>query len=198
MDRLILKYPVAVEGKYDKNKLSRIVGSPVIALNGFAVFRDADTLSYLRAVCRAGLIVLTDSDRAGFFIRNKLKGLLPGADIINVYIPCVEGKERRKRVPSKDGLLGVEGMESAVLRELLLPFAKAKAVPDDIMTKADMYALGLSGGDNASHRRALMCAKLGLPESLGANALLEYINLFIGKEAAKVLALGVGAAEDGE
>ena len=181
-EKLRLKIPVAVEGKYDKLRLSSVAEGFIIELGGFAVFNDSQKISLLRRICSAGkLIILTDSDSAGRFIRAKLKGYLPGADLINLYIPQVSGTEKRKRTPSKDGLLGVEGMEYDVLRSLLMPFCGESPVSAGL-TKRDFYEDGFSGGINSSQRRAALAKKLGLPEGLTANALLEAVNLVCTRE----------------
>lgn len=122
-NKLRLKYPVIVEGKYDKSKVCDVVSTPVIALNGFGIFRDNAKRSLISKLSRSGgVILLTDSDSAGNFIRARLKGIVRG-NIINVYSPCIYGKERRKEHPSADGILGVEGMSEPVLYELLAPYA---------------------------------------------------------------------------
>ena len=122
-EKLDLKYPIVVEGRYDKAKVSMVISSPIIALDGFSVFNNSEKKELLkRLALEKGLIILTDSDRAGNFIRGKLKGFLSGK-VYNVYAPEIVGKERRKKKASSDGLLGVEGMELSVLRELLLPFS---------------------------------------------------------------------------
>ena len=191
--KLVLPYPLVTEGKYDKLKLKSIVSTPVITTDGFSVFNNQAKLSYIRAMCRDGAVILTDSDRAGFFLRSRLKGLLPEcAVLINVYIPRITGKERRKSALSREGLLGVEGISNRTLRELLEPYAlndEDGCAPlnrisrDDTVTKADLYAMGLSGTGNSTVRRAAVCASLGLPELLTANALIDYVNLRVGRRA---------------
>lgn len=181
-DKLVLSFPVLVEGKYDKIKLAGIVASPILTADGFSVFRNAEKLAYLRAICRDGVIVLTDSDSAGFFLRSRLRGLLPGIRTYDVYIPKVEGKERRKSAPSKENLIGVEGIDDGVLRDILVRFASAERGSLTPVTAAEMYELGLSGRDNSADARKKLCVALGLPETLGCKALTEYINMYVGKE----------------
>ena len=182
---------IVVEGRYDKNALSQVVDATIITLGGFAVFNDREKLAFLRRLAeQRGLIVLTDSDGAGFVIRNYLKGALPRDRVKQAYIPDIHGKERRKRAPGKEGKLGVEGMKPAVLLEALrragATFEDEEAVGErrqDPITKADLYALGLTGGqDSAAKRRALLKA-LDLPEHLTPNAMLEALNLLYSREA---------------
>lgn len=181
-EKLKLKYPVIVEGRYDKAKLSLVVDTPIIALDGFSVFNNTEKQQLLKRLSREnGIILLTDSDRAGNFIRSKLKGILKGK-IYNVYAPSIVGKERRKNAPSADGLLGVEGINAGVLRELLLPFCGDSTPNGANITKSRFYTDGFSGGSNSASRRKELCKILSLPETLTANALLEAINLLVTAE----------------
>ncbi len=177
---------IIVEGKYDKIKLSSLVKAVIIPTHGFRIFKDAEMLELIRHYARTtGIIILTDSDRAGFRIRGYLKGAIPDGKIRNLYIPDVFGKEKRKEKPSAEGKLGVEGIDAEVLREA---FRKAgvltEQMPDgEPITKADLYFAGLSGGtDSAQARRALQ-QKLGLPSMLSATALLEILNSMMTREA---------------
>lgn len=180
--RLKLKYPVVVEGKYDKAKVSLVVSTSVIPLNGFSVFSDDEKKLLLKKLANEnGIILLTDSDRAGNFIRSRLKGILKG-NVYNVYAPSVLGKERRKQKPSADGLLGVEGLSSSVLFDLLAPFADDTVVAGASVTKTRFYVDGFSGGADSSTRRKRLAELLSLPTTLTANALLEAINLLINEE----------------
>ena len=181
---------IVVEGRYDKNALSQVVDATIITLGGFAVFNDREKLAFLRRLAeQRGLIVLTDSDGAGFVIRNYLKGALPRDRVKQAYIPDIPGKERRKRTPGKEGKLGVEGMKPAVLLEALrragATFADEETVGErrkDPITKADLFALGLTGGtDSAAKRRALL-KRMDLPEHLTPNGMLEALNLLYGRE----------------
>lgn len=183
---------IVVEGRYDKNTLSQVVDATVITLGGFSVFNDREKVDFLRRLAeKRGLIVLTDSDGAGFVIRNYLKGVLPKDRVKQAYIPDIHGKERRKRAPGKEGKLGVEGMRPDVLLEALrrsgatfLDEAEAAAAPRrEPITKADLFELGLTGGpDSAAKRRALL-KRLELPEHLTANGLLEALNLLCDLES---------------
>ena len=181
---------IVVAGRYDKNALSQVVDATIITLGGFAVFNDREKLAFLRRLAeQRGLIVLTDSDGAGFVIRNYLKGALPRNRVKQAYIPDIPGKERRKRTPGKEGKLGVEGMKPAVLLEALrragATFADEETVGErrkDPITKADLFALGLTGGtDSAAKRRALL-KRMDLPEHLTPNGMLEALNLLYGRE----------------
>lgn len=182
---------IVVEGKYDQNTLRQIVDTAVIPTRGFGVLKDRELLAFLRTVAEArGLIILTDSDGAGFVIRNYLKGALPRDRVRHAYIPDVPGKERRKKAPGKEGKLGVEGMEPAVLLEALRR-AGATFVEEAVtarpggqsITKADLYDLGLSGGPGSREKRLALLKRLGLPAHMSANALLEALNLLYTREA---------------
>lgn len=189
-----IKEVIVVEGRYDKNTLSQVVDATIITLGGFAVFNDREKLAFLRRLAeKQGLIVLTDSDGAGFVIRNYLKGALPPGRVKQAYIPDVPGKERRKRRPGREGKLGVEGMHPQALLESLRRAGatfldeEAEAPARDPLTKADLVELGLSGGqDSAAQRRALLL-RLDLPEHLTANGLLEALNLLYGREELEAL-----------
>ena len=178
-----LKQAVVVEGRYDVNALRQIIDAPVFETRGFGIFSDREQLALLRAAARRrGLVVLTDSDGAGFVIRNYLKGALAGENILHAYIPDIYGKEKRKAQAGKEGKLGVEGMRPEVLVQALRDAGAeidgtARRACSEPVTKADLYALGLSGGaDSAAHRKALQ-RQLGLPEHMSANALLQALNL---------------------
>ena len=188
---------IVVEGRYDKNTISQVVDAAVVTLGGFAVFNDREKLSFLRRLAEErGLIVLTDSDGAGFVIRNYLKGALPRDRVKQAYIPDIPGKERRKRSPGKEGKLGVEGMKSAVRLEALRRAGatfedEAPAVErGEPITKADLYALGLTGGTGSAERRQVLLRRLDLPEHLTPNAMLEALNLLY--DRASFLALAGG------
>lgn len=180
MKKLSLKYPVVVEGKYDKIKLSSIISSPVIVLNGFSVFNDREKQQLIRKYAENGAIILTDSDKAGAFIRAKLKGYTNGR-LINLHTPSIEGKERRKTARSKDGLLGVEGIDADVLRRILSPY-ETEAVEAAYLTKQKLYTDGLSGRSESAKLRKMLLKELGLPENLSSNALCDAINSMIPKE----------------
>ncbi len=181
-EKLNLKYPVVVEGKYDKAKVSMVVSSPVIALDGFSVFNNEDKKLLLRRLSNeSGIILLTDSDRAGHFIRSRLKGMIKG-EIYNVYAPSIVGKERRKSKPSAEGLLGVEGIDASTLRGLLAPFQGDVRRNGADVSMARFYEDGFSGLPNSSDRRKRLADMLSLPQTLTSKALLEAINLLVAYE----------------
>ncbi len=181
-EKINLKYPVVVEGKYDKSKLSEFVASPIIALDGFSVFNNNEKKQLLKRLSHeTGIILLTDSDHAGNFIRSKLKGILNG-EVYNVYAPQIVGKERRKSAPSKDGLLGVEGIDSKTLKSLLEPFCASSSPKGANISKIRFFEDGFSGGDNSSARREKLAVLLELPTTLSSKALLEAINLLVSEE----------------
>ena len=178
---------IVVEGRYDKNTLAQVVDATVVTLGGFAVFNDKEKVAFLRRLAaERGLIVLTDSDGAGFVIRNYLKGALPKEQVKQAYIPDIHGKEKRKRAPGKEGKLGVEGMRPEVLLEALrrcgATFQGEEApVRSAELTKADMMEKGLVGPGSAARRQQVL-KELELPEHLTANGLLEAMNLLLSRE----------------
>ncbi len=179
---------IVVEGRYDKTTLSQLVDGVILETNGFGIFKDREKLALLRRIAdRRGLVVLTDSDGAGFVIRNYLKGALPKDKVKHAYIPDLYGKERRKTHPGKEGKLGVEGMSPAVLEHALrqagatiLGKETGRAAP--ALTKADLYACGLSGGENSREKRKKLLAALGLPEHLSPNAMLPVLSALYSRE----------------
>ena len=179
---------IVVEGRYDKNAVKQVVDATVVETGGFGVFKDRERLALLRRLAaERGLILLTDSDGAGFVIRNFLKGAIPRERLKQAYIPDVYGKERRKAAPGKEGKLGVEGMPPQVL---LTALERAGATFSEgggegartPITKADLYELGLTGGPDSAQRRAALLRRLGLPERMTANAMLEALNLLYTRE----------------
>ena len=190
-----IKEVIVVEGRYDKNTLAQTVDATVITLGGFSVFNDKDKVAFLRRLAeKQGLIVLTDSDGAGFVIRNFLKGAIPKELVKQAYIPDVYGKERRKRKGGKEGKLGVEGMKPEVLVEALrkagatfLDEEGESAPAREPITKSDLFAWGLSGGDGSAEKRKELLKRLELPEHLNANGLLEALNLLYGREDLEAL-----------
>ncbi len=183
-----IREAIVVEGRYDKNTLSQVVDAPIFQTDGFHVLKDKELLSLLRTVAeKRGLIVFTDSDGAGFVIRNHLKSGIPGAYLKHAYIPDIPGKERRKSAPGKEGKLGVEGMTPEIIVECLLRAGATvegenpPAVRNEI-TKADMFDLGLSGGPDSKSRRLALMKKLDLPEHMSSNALLQALNLLYTKD----------------
>ncbi len=173
---------IVVEGRYDKNTLSQVVDAVIVELGGFGIFSDHEKLELLRRLGKArGLILLTDPDGAGFLIRNYLKGALDPGWVKHAYVPDIKGRERRKTQPSKEGKLGVEGMSPELLLEALQRCGATfeDEVPElrrGSITKADLYALGLSGRPDAGEKRRRLLKKLDLPERLSPNALLDVLN----------------------
>ena len=185
MEKLKLRYPLVVEGKYDKITLSNVVSSPIVCTGGYSVFNSGELRALLRRLANeTKLLILTDSDGAGKQIRGHLSGILPKDSLLQLYIPQIEGKEKRKKAPGKAGLLGVEGMSPSLLRELLSPYAvdSAEKKNSEPITKTDLYLDGLSGGERSTQLRARLAKAIALPEDMTANALLEAMNLLIDKE----------------
>ena len=177
-----IKEAILVEGRYDKNTLSQIVDAPILETAGFGIFKDKKQMALLRQVAeKRGLIIFTDSDGAGFVIRNHIKSAIPAKYLKHAYIPDIAGKERRKREAGKEGKLGVEGMTKDVILESLRRAGatiEGENVPvQQSITKQDMMELGLSGGAGSSEKRAALLKKLDLPEHMSANALLQALNL---------------------
>lgn len=180
-----IKEAIVVEGRYDRNTLSQIVDATIFETNGFGIFKNKEQMALLRTVAqKRGLIVLTDSDGAGFVIRNHLKSAIPGAYLKHAYIPDIAGKEKRKAAPGKEGKLGVEGMRPEVILEAL---RACGATFDDetqdslrtAITKQDFVELGLSGGTDSSVKRLCVQKAMNLPEHMSANALLQALNLLM-------------------
>lgn len=177
-----IKEAIVVEGRYDKNTLSQIVDAPIIETSGFGIFKDKAQMRFLRQVAqKRGLIVFTDADGAGFVIRNHIKSAIPAQYLKHAYTPDVFGKERRKAAPGKEGKLGVEGMRPDVIVEALraagATIAGEEVTQPSRITKQDLMELGLSGGADASAKRLALLKKLGLPEHMSANAMLQALNL---------------------
>lgn len=183
-----IREAIVVEGRYDKNTLSQLVDAPIFETSGFGVMNNRELLTFLREVARRrGLIILTDSDGAGFVIRNYLKGALPKEQVLHAYIPDVFGKERRKRQAGKEGKLGVEGMTPEILLAALrdagahIEGETAQAAGEPI-SKLDLFELGFSGIADSSNRRAALKRELSLPEHLSTNGLLDALNVLFRRE----------------
>lgn len=180
---LSIRQAVIVEGKYDKIKLSSVIDGVILCTDGFGIFKDKDKMRIIKHYAdTVGIVILTDSDSAGFKIRSYLKGAIDGDKITNVYIPDIFGKERRKTAPSKEGKLGVEGMDEKTLTDA---FIRAGVIPSGESPKKGgidkllLYELGLSGTPCAAERRAALLKKLGLPELMTANALADILNTML-------------------
>lgn len=178
-----IKEAIIVEGRYDKNTVSQVVDTLIIETEGFGIFSDGEKLGMIRRIAdKMGIIVLTDSDGAGFVIRNHLKGAVSPDRIKQAYIPDIYGKERRKKTPSKEGKLGVEGMSPKTIVEALrragATFKTEESCEKPVggITKTDLYLLGFSGGEGSAERRKALIKALCLPERLTSNALVDVIN----------------------
>lgn len=189
MDKLKLRQAIVVEGKYDQNTLRQLVDTAIFTTNGFADMKDPALLRLLqKAAQTTGLVILTDSDGAGFLIRNTLKSALPETGVLHAYIPDLPGKEKRKAAPGKEGLLGVEGMTPEILLKALrnagAEFADGSTPPParEPITKQDLFALGLSGGPESAKKRAALLKALSLPAHMSANALLQALNVLFSRE----------------
>ncbi len=182
---LNIKEVIVVEGKYDKIKLSQITDASIICTDGFQIYRNEEMISLLKKLSEeCGVIIFTDSDSAGFRIRNYIKNKLAGCNIKHAYIPDFYGKEKRKSKPSKQGLLGVEGVPDEVIEESLLRCgATVKEKNEDILftrlTKADLFHLGLSGGKNSKEKRSMLLRRLQLPSQMSANTFLDVLNTML-------------------
>ena len=173
---------ILVEGRYDKNTLSQIVDAPIFETAGFGIFKNREQMNLLRRTAeKRGLIVFTDSDGAGFVIRNHIKSAIPGKYLKHANIPDIPGKEKRKTAPGKEGKLGVEGMTPEILLEALrragATIEGENVLPRNAITKQDLMALGLNGGANASAKRLALLKKLGFPGHMSSNAMLEALNV---------------------
>lgn len=189
MDKLKLRQAIVVEGKYDQNTLRQLVDTAIFTTNGFTGMKDPALLRLLRQAAQTtGLVILTDSDGAGFLIRNTLKNALPETGVLHAYIPDLPGKEKRKAAPGKEGLLGVEGMTPEILLKALrnagAEFADGSTPPParEPITKQDLFALGLSGGPESAKKRAALLKALSLPAHMSANALLQALNVLFSRE----------------
>ena len=185
-----IREAILVEGRYDKNTLSQIVDAPILETSGFGIFKDKKQMALLRQVAeKRGLIVFTDSDGAGFVIRNHVKSAIPGKYLKHAYIPDIQGKEKRKSAPGKEGKLGVEGMSPEIILEALrragATIEGEEAAASQQITKQDLMELGLSGGADASVKRLALLKKLNLPEHMSANAMLQALNLLYRLEELK-------------
>lgn len=195
-EKIKIHEAVIVEGRYDKIKLSNIIDAFILETDGFSIFKDKKKLTFIKKLAlERGIVVLTDSDHAGFMIRSHISSAVPKSRIKNVYIPDVFGKEKRKAAPSKEGKIGVEGMSTEVI---LNAFEKAgvtasKVTCDNPVTTADFFELGLTGGADSKKKRKELCAELDLPEFLSVSSLISCINNMMSKEefAEKVKAMRI-------
>lgn len=191
---LKIKEAIIVEGNYDKIKLSSCVDALILTTDGFGVFKNREKLELIRTLAeQTGVILLTDADRAGFMIRNYVKQGIGKNKLKHAYIPDIKGKEKRKDAPSKEGLLGVEGMDKELIIDALLK-AGATVVGDDaastplakegrLLTKLDLYQDGFAGGAESAQKRRALLRALRLPQRLSANMLIDVVNTALGYEA---------------
>lgn len=193
-----IREAIVVEGRYDKNTLAQIVDAPILETAGFGIFKNKEQMDLLRRVARErGLIVFTDSDGAGFVIRNRIKSAIPASQLKHAYIPDIYGKEKRKSAPGKEGKLGVEGMRPEVILEALrragatFEEEPVQSVPPREITKQDLMDLGLSGSPDAGERRKKLLKACRFPEHMSANAMLQALNLLYTLEEVQDLVSGL-------
>ena len=181
IEKLKITYPIIVEGKYDRLRIISVADANVITTDGFGIFKKSEKLALLRALSeRSPVIVLTDSDGAGKLIRSHISSAIPTDRLIQLYIPQIAGKEKRKAEPSAEGTLGVEGMESRIIYDILKPFSNEESYRESLsnpLSKTDLYIDGLCGGEDSASRRDELCEKLGLPKKMTANALLAALRI---------------------
>lgn len=183
-----LKEAIIVEGRYDRMRLAALFDTAIIETGGFRVFKDNERKSVIRALAKArGIVVFTDSDGAGFVIRNFLKGIIDNSLIKNAYVPDVKGKEKRKAQPSAQGLLGVEGMTDEIIVNAVLSsgaqiIGECSDIKNGGITKTDFYNYGLTGGERSSEMRGELLKHLGFPNYMTVNAFLSAVNLIYSKE----------------
>lgn len=179
---------IIVEGRYDRNTLLQFLDADIIETSGFGVFKSPETIELIRRLAvKNGVVILTDSDGAGFVIRNYIRGAVNEGKIIHAYIPEIRGKERRKRRPGAEHLLGVEGMDPETVVKALLDAGATVDGTERVrnktgLTKTDMYELGLSGSGGSAAAREALKRRLGLPQKLSANALLDVLNALYSRE----------------
>ena len=183
-EKLKINEVIIVEGKYDKIKLDSLLDAVIIETGGFKIFKDKEMKELIRRYASTcGIIILTDSDSAGIMIRNHLKSITdPGCRILNAYIPEISGKEKRKRLPGRQGLLGVEGVPNEAILAALHKCGFTQGAGKDVIDKKFLYSLGLSGGKNSAEKRVALCRALGLPSGLSAAALCDALTCFSSKE----------------
>jgi len=194
---ICVKEVIVVEGRYDKNTVAQVVDATIIETSGFGIFSDNEKLTLLRKLAKKrGLIILTDSDKAGFFIRGRLRGMLDDVNIKHAYIPDLKGREKRKPSPSKEGKLGVEGMTPDVIIKALERTGatfidnEQQLEKKQRITKSDLFTAGLYGGDDSAQKRRALQRSLELPERLSTNGLLDVLNILYTRDDFFELAAG--------
>ncbi|MBR2478898.1 MAG: DUF4093 domain-containing protein [Clostridia bacterium] len=182
-EKLKIPYPIIVEGKYDRQRLLDVVDAQILTTDGFGIFNKKEKLALIRRLSeKTKIIVLSDSDGAGKLIRAHISSAIPTDRLIQLYVPRIEGKEHRKAEPSKEGVLGVEGMDSELLYKLLSPFTDDRAVraaEGNQLSKTDFYIDGLLGGENSTEKRDRLALAFGLPSGMTANALLSALRILV-------------------
>ena len=182
-EKLKIKEAIVVEGKYDLIKISRLFDTLIIPTNGFDIYKNKSKLNMLKTVAqKSGIIILTDSDSAGFRIRNHIRNCLGDVVVKNAYIPEIEGKEKRKDAPSKEGFLGVEGISDEIIVNAVMSQTQQVEQSGEKITKTDFFELGLTGGAESGQKRAKLCKKVGLPVKISANQLISALNNIYSKE----------------
>ena len=180
MNKIKIDIPIIVEGKYDLIKLRSLIDGTIIKTDGFGIFKSNEVKKHIQRLAeKQGIIIFTDSDSAGLVIRNHLKSITPSDKLFHIYPPQIQGKERRKNAPSKEGYLGVEGLSADVIRSLFAPFETKDGIQREQkkeITKIDFFEDGLTGNENSAQKRKKLLKKLSLPDNLSANALLETLN----------------------
>lgn len=183
MEKIKIAEAIVVEGKYDKIKLSRLFDTLIIPTNGFDIYKNKNKMNMLKQVAeKNGVIILTDSDSAGFRIRNHLRNCLGDISVKNAYIPEIEGKEKRKDAPSKEGFLGVEGIDDRIIINAIMSQTQQTDDKGEKITKTDFFELGLTGCKDSAEKRAKLCKMLGLPVKMSSNQLISALNNLYGRE----------------
>lgn len=183
MKKIKISEAIIVEGKYDQIKLSQLFDTLIIPTNGFDIYKNNNKLNMIKQIAeKKGIIILTDSDSAGFRIRNHLRNCLGDISVKNAYVPEIQGKEKRKGAPSKEGLLGVEGIDDEMLIQAVMSQTQQVKEKGDKITKTDFFQLGLTGCADSSEKRARLCKKLNLPVKISANQLISALNSLYTKE----------------
>ncbi len=184
-----IKEAIVVEGTYDEIRLSGFVDTVIIKTNGFSIFNDKGKLETLKTLAKnGGIVILTDSDSAGFKIRNYIRQYITDGTVKNAYIPDIQGKEKRKNQASKEGLLGVEGVSEEIIMKSLRNAGceidgKTEVLENSrLITKTDLYFLGLSGGLNSLEKRHRLCEQIGVPSKISANMLVGVLNRLMSYE----------------
>lgn len=190
-ERLKIPYPVIVEGRYDKLRLENVIEAQILTTDGFGVFNKSEKAKLFRALSqKTPIIVLTDSDGAGKLIRSHVTSMIAPERLIHLYVPRIEGKEKRKNAPSAEGILGVEGMENELLRRLFAPYedrAAAVRAMENPLSKTDLFVDGLTGGEGSATRRDALAQKLGLPSGMTPNAFLSALRVLLTYEEYLIL-----------